>query len=596
METPCRAQPRRRSDLRVSAGGAAQWGSAALRLVLEWAIFLAAALWITWPLAAHWASGLPLGCEDEPAVPLLNLWTQWWNIDRIHHFYGEYWRAPIFFPAASAFAFSEPQPVSGIGAGLLHPLLPSPEAVYNSLLWIHLALNGWCTCLMFRFWHCRWSGSVAAGLMVEWMPVLHWQLGIVQLVPIWGVVLTLMFLLRFSHRPTALAGIGCGLSAAVTYLLCSYYGLMLGVLILATLPILVRRRLLQPGQLRWIAAACFVAALFAGPVIWGQWQATRISPVIPPRELVAELSAHPLHFLRTPWPQWITIPGIPKPDRASPWAFSPGTAKLLLAALGVWQGVRRKPHRRRTLFWAALFGVSCALAMGPTLALAGYGPHDLLVAVCPGYAQLRNIHRFATFAQLSLVVLAGLGLEYLLKCIALRAARLQLARGMQLRLAGSLAVVLVLVESLPSAPRIFHSPAVPPACFTFIRQRSHPTDVVAVFPMPQDNTLAEYRRTTLAMYWQMRHRRRMLNGYSGLVPHEFLEREARLRSFPTPDTLAELLQTGVDLVVVEPELVPDLLRLAQSERFRDAVQQEYLDGQGGVFRLRQPPRSDVGPP
>jgi hypothetical protein len=531
---------------------------------------------------------LPLGCEDEPAVPLLNLWTQWWNIDRIHHFYGEYWRAPIFYPADSAFAFSEPQTVSGIGAWLLDPLLPSPEAVYNSLLWIHLALNGWCTCLMFRSWRCGWGGSVAAGLMVEWMPVLHWQLGIVQLVPIWGVVLTLMFLLRFSRRPTALTGIGCGLSAAVTYLLCSYYGLMLGVLILATLPVLVRRRLLQSGHFRWVAAAGLVAALAAGPVIWQQWLATGNSPEVPPRELVAELSAHPVHFLRTPWPQWIAIPGIERPDRASPWAFSPGTVKLLLAALGIWEGVGRKRLRRRTLFWVALFGVSCALAMGPTLALAGYGPHDFLVAVCPGYAQLRNIHRFATFAQLALVVLAGMGLVYLLKYIALRAARLHPAGGVSLRLAGGLAVVLVLLEALPSSPRIFLSPAVPPGWVTFIQERSQPTDVVAVFPMPQDNTLAQYRLTTLAMYWQIRHRRRMLNGYSGLVPREFLEREARLRSFPTQGTLAELLRTGVDLVVVPPELVPDLLRLSQTEPFRDAVQQEYLDDGGGVFRLRQP--------
>jgi hypothetical protein len=242
----------------------------------------------------------------------------------------------------------------------------------------------------------------------------------------------------------------------------------------------------------------------------------------------------------------------------------------------------------------AIFGVSCALAMGPTLALAGYGPYDFLVTVCPGYAQLRNIHRFATFGQLSLVVLAGLGLEYLLKCVALRGAQLHIAVGASLWLTGSLAVVLVLLESLPSAPQIFRSPAVPPAWVPFIEGRSRPTDVVAVFPMPQGDALVQDRLTTLAMYWQMHHRRRMLNGYSGLVPHELLEREARLRSFPTADTLAELLRTGVDLVVVEPELVPGLLRLAETEPFRDAVRQEYLDSQGGVFRLRQPPRSPDG--
>ena len=95
---------------------------------------------------------MPLGTEEEPVVPLLNLWTQWWNVDRIQHGFADYWRAPIFYPAENAFTFSEPQLASGIGAWLLDPLLPTPEAVYNSLLLIHLALNGWCTCLMFRSW------------------------------------------------------------------------------------------------------------------------------------------------------------------------------------------------------------------------------------------------------------------------------------------------------------------------------------------------------------------------------------------------------------------------------------------------------------
>src|SRR5262245_30729343 len=66
---------------------AAHWGRTAGRIALEWAIFFLAAIWITWPLAAHWTTSLPLGCEDEPVVPLLNLWTQWWNIDRIGHGY-----------------------------------------------------------------------------------------------------------------------------------------------------------------------------------------------------------------------------------------------------------------------------------------------------------------------------------------------------------------------------------------------------------------------------------------------------------------------------------------------------------------------------
>jgi len=31
-----------------------------------------------------------------PAVPRLNLWTLWWNSERLLHGYRGYWQAPIF--------------------------------------------------------------------------------------------------------------------------------------------------------------------------------------------------------------------------------------------------------------------------------------------------------------------------------------------------------------------------------------------------------------------------------------------------------------------------------------------------------------------
>jgi hypothetical protein len=571
------------------AGVSPRW-KLVVRLVLEWAVFLAAASWITWPLAAQFTASLPLGCEEEPVVPLLNLWIQWWNVESIDRFYTDYWRAPIFFPATRAFIFSEPQPLAGLGAWLLYSWLPSPEGVYNTLLWLHLALNGWCTSLMFRSWRCSWLGSMAAGLMVEWMPAVHWQLGVVQLVPLWGALLTLMFLLRFSARPSGLTAIGLGLSAAATYLLCSYYGLMLGVLVVCALPLLFRRRLLQTRALGWVAAACLIAAISAGPVIREQWRTRHEAHAVPPRALVAELSAHPLHLLRTPWSQWFAIPGTAPPTRTSPWAFSPGTLKLVLAGVAVCSAYRQRRRRRLAVFWLVMAVLGCLLAMGPTLAPFGYSPYDLLVAVCPGYAQLRNIHRFATFAQLALIVLAGLGLEYLGRSAVRQASRSGPIAGPALRLAGSLVLIAALFEAIPAAPRIWLAPSSPPRWVTYLQDESNPADVIAVFPLPVDETLGAQRSTALAMYWQMRHKRSMVNGYSGMVPSELVAREARLRTFPSREALAELLGTGVDLVVIPRPDVPRLLQLAESEPFRGALEQEFLDPDVAVFRLRGPSR------
>ena len=564
-----------------------RWFPKAARILLEWAIFLAAAVWITWPLAAHWTASLPLGCEEEPVVPLLNLWTQWWNGNRFEHAYADYWQAPIFFPAQHALAFSEPQPVSGCCAWLLRHFVRTPEAAYNGLLWMHLALNGWCTHLLFRTWRTRWGWSVVAGLMVEWMPAVHWQLGVVQLVPLWGVVLTLLFLLRFALRPNAVRAMGLGASAGLAYLLCSYYGLMLLVLLLIAGPLLLRRRLLAAAHLRWVALACVVATLLAGPIIRRQWQVARESPAIPPRELVAELSSQPIHLLRTPWRQWITMPGVEPASRAVPWAFSPGTIKLTLALVGVGTGLYSKRQRRRTLFLAALVVAATALAMGPTLAVAGYGPYDVLAAVFPGYAQLRNIHRFATLAQLALVVLAGLGLAHTGKCVARFAFPVRGSKSVGGQLTGWAAALLVLLEAVPASPRLWATPSTAPSWVAAVELHSQPADVIALFPMPRDNSLAESRSQTLAMYWQMRHHRPMVNGYSGLLPAELVAREARLQSFPSVATLAELASTGVDLLIVPADLAEELQRVVQLEPLRDAVRLEpvQLDDKSGVFRL-----------
>ncbi len=586
---PRHPQLRPHSASRGTASRGLRWARSATWIVLEWVLFLAAAVWITWPLATHWTTSLPLGCEVEPVVPLFNLWTEWWNVDRLGHVLADYWRAPIFFPAEHAFAFSEPQPATGLGAWLLAPLLPSPEAVYNGLLWIHLALNGWCTHLLFRSWRASWGASLLAGLMVEWMPAVHWQLGVVQLVPLWGAALTLLFLLRFSRRPAPGSAIGLGISAGLTYLLCSYYGLMFGILVLITSPVLVRRRHLRLINLRWVALAGLIAVLVAGPIVWKQRQVARQSSAIPPRELVAELSSHPVYLLRTPWQQWIAIPGIGSPSPASPWAFSPGTIKLVLAGVGIWTGLRCPRHRRRTLFLAALVVIGSGLAMGPTLAVAGYGPYDLLVAICPGYSQLRNIYRFATFAQLALVILAGLGVAWIGQELSRRATRSSWPALAALHVGGALAAVVVLLESLPASPRLWATPAAPPSWVAVLEQHSEPTEVIALFPMPRDNTLAEARLNALAMYWQMRHQRAMVNGYSGLVPPQWVERETRLRNFPTVETLAELSQTGVDLVIVPAETVPQLRQAAQRHPLREVMdlEQIHLDDENGVFRLRR---------
>ena len=49
--------------------------------------------------------------------------------------------------------------------------------------------------------------------------------------------------------------------------------------------------------------------------------------------------------------------------------------------------------------------------------------------------------------------------------------------------------------------------------------------------------------TTQWMFWQMRHRRPMVNGYSGFFPRRFRELKAALEHFPDARSLASCAKT-----------------------------------------------------
>lgn len=560
-------------------------------------LFVLVAVWVTWPLSIQLSTCLPLGSEREPTVPLFNLWTLWWNVDRVENFYSDYWRAPIFYPAQDAFVYSEPQPLSGLAGWALWRVLPSLECVYNVLLLGHLALNGWTFCWLLRSWRIGWPTALSAGLMVECLPMVHWQLGVVQLVPLWGVIGTLRFLHQFMRSPSATAAVGLGFFGAATYLLCSYHGLMLSILLIVSTPVLCTKQKSWPRTclLSSLSLALFLIGVL--PVVAMQWRATRRYDMVPPREVVEHLSGAPQHYLQTPWRQLVVPPGAPAVTRESPWALSPGTFKLVFAGLGLGWGITQKKRRRLVGFSLVFLLTAGVLSMGPAARIGGWSPYQFMSDV-PGYAQMRNIYRFAVFVQLMTVVLAAIGLDALWRLL-----HLLIHKRFARRLAGkalhwiswSVVASLLLVEVIPAAPRLHCLGNVTvPRWVSWLRESSHPDDVLAAFPFPTDESLEEYEATTTYMYWQTRHARRMINGYSGFFPPQVIARESRMLRFPQVDCLKELASTGVNLLVVHGPLNADLQETIASKPFANSssfsVERILWDSDSrvGIYRIRQP--------
>jgi hypothetical protein len=66
----------------------------------------------------------------------------------------------------------------------------------------------------------------------------------------------------------------------------------------------------------------------------------------------------------------------------------------------------------------------------------------------------------------------------------------------------------------------------------WVESRTRPDDVLAFLPFPAGRGSEDDLETTQWMYWQMRHGRPMVVGYSGFFPRSFRELKAALQDFP----------------------------------------------------------------
>jgi hypothetical protein len=391
----------------------------------------------------------------------------WWNTDRIGHLYSGYWQAPIFHPAHDAFALSEPQPLAGLfAAGVVAtgaPLL----AAYNLFLIASLAVNGWAAARLLRAAGVAPAAAVAGGAMTTALPFVHQELGVLQLVPVFGIAWALLALWRLHGAPALRQGALLGTAIGVTGLLCEYYGLFLGALLAPACLLLVPargRRSLYGGSL---ALAGLVAATILAPLALAQWRAGVEHGMTRSEETQLKHSARLTDYAKAPWPPQIPAPGV-KAGGPGDKAFFPGPVKTLLALAGLVLGLRAPARRRFASLCAALLVLAIALSLGP-----GTG----LIALVPGASHVRSPFRFAVFAQLMTILLASVGLEAVLALI-----RRPLARTLAAAALAALAVCEVRPRTVALQPLPPLDTPIP--WIERIQAHTRPEDVLAFLPFP----------------------------------------------------------------------------------------------------------------
>jgi hypothetical protein len=244
-----------------------------------------------------------------------------------------------------------------------------------------------------------------------------------------------------------------------------------------------------------------------------------------------------------------------------------GVIKVILAVVGLGYGLARRELRPFTLFCFVLGVMAFLLSLGPNLAFRGVSPYEWLMEWYPGFAQTRNVFRFAIFVQIVVVLLAAVGLNGLAQLIEGRRTKRDLNRLEDAdtevefkprRGVASLWFVLVLgllatIEIWPQAGNVVVVPdgSQQQGWLDWIHRNTSTKTVIAHVPFPKSRSVRDYQQTTEWMMLGLLHQRRMVNGYSGYIPKPIRKLQIAMRGFPDRASLDLLRQHGVMFCVVD---------------------------------------------
>lgn len=506
------------------------------RRLPELALFVAAAILHTWPLASApgtWA-------RVDNADTALNAWAIAWVGMALLRDPLNLFNANIFYPEPRTLAFSEVMlPQAVLGAPLTWVGL-DPVLVYNLLALAGFALSGFAMAWLVSQWTGDRAAGVVAGLAYAFNAHILVRFGHLQAMHVQYLPLALFALDRLLAVPRARWALMLT-AACVLQALTSNYLLVMTAIAMAAAAA-VRPEAWRPAQLGAIALTGLAAAVLLAPFLYPYWLAHTMQGLVRTFDDVAMYSAT--------WRDWLSTGGTLHHRLWSHrWfgsnsALFPGITVTLLA-LGALASGRawRDPRARMAL---AIGIVGMALSFGANL--PGYRQLYELVPILKG---IRVVSRFGWLTLFALPVLAG---------FVLAAMRTQASRAVGTTLAVG-AGLLVTVEAL-RAPMGFTVYEGIPRIYDRVAEMDD--IVLAELPFPPRGAIQDNGPSVLYSAW---HLRPLLNGYSGFTPASYTTHAEVMRQFPTPDAVRSLRALGVTHVLVHKRRVPaELVRQAAESR------------------------------
>ena len=552
------------------------------RRLVPLALCLLAAVAATWPLLPSIASALPLGTEHEATVPLFNLWSLWWDADRVPHGFSGLWNAPIFHPLEGTFTFSEPMLLQGVTLSPLWWLGVPPAAVYNLAILFTLVCNGLATRNLARALGAPREAALLAALAGVTLPYTAKVLGVLPVLPLFGAIWALAALVRFGKeggwRPAALAV----LSFAAQFLAGEQMALLsLPFLLLAGLTALAEQRF-RARPVAALGALAILGALVLSPIASTVSAFHEKYGFTRSEEVVAALSAQGRDFTTRPGSSRLAFPSREDSYAGDTGGLFPGFLLLGLGAAGAWLAWRQGERRLWIVFLLACVAGGGLLALGLNLRIGDWRPFDSLRDAVPGLRTLRSPFRAVAVSQVALAALAALAL-----------ARLASWHGRTGRILALALGVLAAAENLASPGVLVATPANPRTAWTSWLREQPGKLIVAHVPLPRGLHVSDYEMETWRMFAQIDHHRPLLNGYSGYFPSGYGTFQVDMdQNFPSDRLLCMMaFGLGVNTLILDRSYLEERRALFESDSLRGFFGPGYSDPGVVIVRLSPPPEA-----
>lgn len=489
---------------------------------------------------------------DHPDA-LLNMWIFAWDAHQMVRHPLHLFDANIFFPQPRTLAYSE----NLLGYlplfGTILWLGGSPALAFNVVLLFSFAAAGFAMYLLARHLTGRDWPALVAGLIFAFSPYHFAHIPQIQLEATAWLPLTLLFLHRFIEGGRRADACWVGLFFSLQTLCCIYYGLFLASALVLMAPALlaVHGRIHDWRRLRMLGLVFGVVGVLLLPVARPYLTVHQALGIERPLSEIVDKSGRLSDYVASPsrvhqmlWAR--------RSLGAHDYLF-PGIVALLLAAAGIFDGLRAafRPadsESRRILMTAAIYA-----GLGFVALLASFGPegpvlpvYRLLYAAVPPFHGLRAVSRLGILVILAISVLAALG------CAALEQWGVR-RRQAPWRIAVPILIVLETAvapigRDLPSGVFLSKMPPVPPVYHWLAEQRGE--FPVVEIPMYWGR---DFYKNAPYVYWSTIHWKCLINGYSGFAPPSYIHMRQALQGFPDETSRRALLDRNVRFVLVHWE-------------------------------------------